>query len=82
MGDMRRALDDVRLAMDRFMDVLNAEIESAQKTGLTEDKMKPQLIGYIAIKDSGKIYLDWAHHYISQAFNKEELEEEEEGPVS
>lgn len=60
------------------MNVLNAEIESAQSSGLSEDKIKPQLVAFIAIKDSGKIYLDWANHYLSHSFNEEVPEDDEE----
>lgn len=60
------------------MNVLNAEIESSRSSGLSEDRMKPQLVAFIAIKDSGKIYLDWANHYLSQTFNEEGSEDDEE----
>ncbi|MCL5259267.1 MAG: hypothetical protein M1532_01325 [Nitrospirae bacterium] len=68
MDNLDSALEDVRFAMDKFMQVLDQEIEQGKSLGIPEDKMKPMLVAYIAIKDSGRIYLDWAEHYIEANF--------------
>ncbi|WP_156182962.1 MULTISPECIES: hypothetical protein [Leptospirillum] len=50
------------------MKVLDQEIEQGQTLSLPEEKMKSMLVAYIAIKDSGRIYLDWAEHYLESNF--------------
>ena len=72
MDSLDIALEDVRFAMDNFMKVLDQEIEQGKSLSLPEDKMKSMLVAYIAIKDSGRIYLDWAEHYIESNFKVSE----------
>lgn len=76
MDKLDLALDDVRMAMNRFMDVLDQEIDSGKSAGIPEEKIKSKLVAYIAIKDSGRIYLDWAEHYIEASFRNGEDKEE------
>jgi NifU-like protein involved in Fe-S cluster formation len=68
VDNLDSALEDVRSAMDNFMRVLDQEIEQGQALAIPEEKMKSMLVAYIAIKDSGRIYLDWAEHYIESNF--------------
>ncbi|MHB1286020.1 MAG: hypothetical protein ACYCYP_05560 [Leptospirales bacterium] len=78
MDKMELALNDIRLSMDQFMSVLDGEIESARRANLPEDKIKSRLVAFIAIKDSGQIYLDWAEHYIRASFKEVQGDEETE----
>ncbi len=75
---MELALNDIRLSMDRFMSVLDGEIETARRENLPEDKIKSRLVAFIAIKDSGRIYLDWAEHYVRGSFKEIPGDEETE----
>ena len=68
VDNLNSALEDVRSAMENFMKVLDQEIEQGQTLSLPEEKMKSMLVAYIAIKDSGRIYLDWAEHYLESNF--------------
>lgn len=72
MDKLDIALEDVRMAMDNFMKVLDQEIEQGKTLPHNEEKMKSMLVAYIAIKDSGRIYLDWVEHYIETNFRVEE----------
>lgn len=76
MDKLDLALDEVRIAMNHFMDALDQEIENGKSAALPEDKIKSKLVAYIAIKDSGRIYLDWAEHYIEASFRNGEEKEE------
>lgn len=78
MDNMESALNEIRLSMDRFMSVLDGEIESARRGNLPEDKIKSRLVAFIAIKDSGQIYLDWAEHYVRGSFKEDQGDEENE----
>ncbi|MHB1606563.1 MAG: hypothetical protein ACYC9S_02975 [Leptospirales bacterium] len=78
MDNLEMAMQEVSLSMDRFMSVLDEAIETARRDNLPEDKIKARLVAYIAIKDSGRIYLDWAELYIRRSFKEDQGDEENE----
>lgn len=60
------------------MSVLDMAIDTARQDNLPEDKIKARLVAYIAIKDSGRIYLDWAELYVRRSFREDLGDEENE----
>ncbi len=69
---MKNALDKVSDAMDQFMALLDAEIRQAEQSGKSPEDIKSRMVSFVAIRDSGKLYLDWADYYSKKIFGDED----------
>lgn len=68
MSEMKEALDKVSDAMDQFMFLLDAQIRILEKSGTSPDDLRAKMVSFVAIRDSGKMYLDWADYYSKKIF--------------
>jgi hypothetical protein len=68
MSEMKEALDKVSDAMDQFMILLDAQIRILEKAGTSPDDLRAKMVSFVAIRDSGKMYLDWADYYSKKIF--------------
>ncbi|MDA8060010.1 MAG: hypothetical protein ACYCXP_09080 [Leptospirillum sp.] len=72
MSEMKKALDRVSDAMDEFMFLLDAQIRNLEKSGTSPDDLRAKMVSFVAIRDSGKMYLDWADYYSKKIFGDSE----------
>ncbi len=77
MSEMKDALDKVSDAMDQFMFLLDAQIRDLEKSGASPDDLRAKMVSFVAIRDSGKMYLDWADYYSKKIFGDPDGSENE-----
>lgn len=77
MSEMKDALDKVSDAMDQFMFLLDAQIRNLEKSGTSPDDLRAKMVSFVAIRDSGKMYLDWADYYSKKIFGDSDATDNE-----
>jgi hypothetical protein len=77
MSEMKDALDGVSDAMDRFLFLLDAQIRNLEQSGASPDDLRAKMVSFVAIRDSGKMYLDWADYYSKKIFGDSDGAENE-----
>ena len=64
--DVRGALEEVVVAMERLGQAFSKEIDAHRKGGRSEEDLKRLSRGADAMRDAAGLYLTWANHYISE----------------
>jgi len=64
--ELQQSLTRVREAMDRLGEQFLARVNALEQGGIEEAQIKRLTEGARAMKDSSRLYLEWAHYYAKE----------------
>ncbi|MEW6324517.1 MAG: hypothetical protein AB1515_03925 [Nitrospirota bacterium] len=65
-NELQQSLSRVQEAMERLNEQFLAKVETLERQGTDAAQIKRLTEGARAMKDSSRLYLDWAHHYAKE----------------
>ena len=76
--ELQQSLAHVRESMERLSEQFLARVNALEQRGIDGSQIKRLTEGARAMKDSSRLYLDWAHHYAKEVGKVDHGEVEEE----
>jgi hypothetical protein len=76
--ELQQSLAHVREAMERLSEQFLARVNALEQRGIDESQIKRLTEGARAMKDSSRLYLDWAHHYAKEVSKVDHGDEADE----
>ena len=64
--ELQQSLARVRDVMDRLSEQFLARVNALEQRGIDEAQIKRLTEGARAMKDSSRLYLEWAHYYAKE----------------
>lgn len=64
--ELKQSLTRVRESMDRLSEQFLARVTALEQRGIEEAQIRRLTEGARAMKDSSRLYLEWAHYYANE----------------